>query len=443
LVSVSTDLKADVINTSAATFNDDWALHQQLTNIQNPYANGSAGVWRNDGSFAYQIARNQSNPVTLKSDGTFILEQFNWEQASVEAIPHWIKGNNLTKYSAYSYELENQDVLGIYSAALYDYGGHLPSANGVNMRNDEMAFTSFEYLDHQSSGNWVFGDQPTQAYTSYEVVAAQNYIAIVKASLDDVSQASVVDVASRALIAPFPHANANFIQDDPIVCLQPYPGNSNWSMIVLRRSPYSGLWRGTIRLKNVVSPVAVPVIDNSFAHAGKTSLKITSQQTYKQELLHLDSGKTYFLSGWVSVKNFNLKVPKLADNIGIDIILKDKHGNLLSTTSFQPAGRIIEGWQQIKGSFICPDKNSHLQITFKPGSTGTSWYDDIRIHPNLGNMKSYVYDLKDYKVRAILDEENFASFFYYDQEGNLTVTKKETEEGIKTLSENISYTVEK
>jgi hypothetical protein len=57
-------------------------------------------------------------------------------------------------------------------------------------------------------------------------------------------------------------------------------------------------------------------------------------------------------------------------------------------------------------------------------------------------MKCYVYDLIDYRLRAILDEENFASFFYYDVEGNLYLTKKETEKGIKTLTENVGYQVE-
>jgi hypothetical protein len=57
-------------------------------------------------------------------------------------------------------------------------------------------------------------------------------------------------------------------------------------------------------------------------------------------------------------------------------------------------------------------------------------------------MKSYVYDLSDFKLRAILDEENFASIFFYDKEGNLYLTKKETEEGVKTITQNISYQVE-
>jgi len=37
---------------------------------------------------------------------------------------------------------------------------------------------------------------------------------------------------------------------------------------------------------------------------------------------------------------------------------------------------------------------------------------------------------------------NFASFFFYDAEGNLHLTKKETREGIKTINENVSYQIE-
>src|SRR6185312_15941963 len=129
---------------------------------------------------------------------------------------------------------------------------------------------------------WVFGDQPVPAYSSYEVYAAQNYIAIVKASVDELSQVATVDVFSRGFFGTYFNHATNFIQDDPIVCMQAYPGNPKWSMIVLRRSPFSGMWKGSIRVKNIVTPIAVPVIDNTFAHSGKSSLKISTLQTYKQ-----------------------------------------------------------------------------------------------------------------------------------------------------------------
>ena len=135
--------------------------------------------------------------------------------------------------------------------------------------------------------------------------------------------------------------------------------------------------------------------------------------------------------------------PVLASGLGVDIIAKQKNGQVISTFSFVPAGIVIEGWQQLKGSFVCPANTAYIEIVFKPGSTGTAWYDDLRFHPENGNMKGYVYNLNDFRLQAVSDEENFASYFYYDREGNLHLTKKETTDGIKTLSENISYQVER
>ncbi len=447
LITVGTEVKAEVLSASAATFSDVWPLQYQSAVVSpNGFVNGSDGVWRNDGTYVYDVPRGHSESINISKDGTFDLEQFNWQQSEIEAIPNWIKANTMTEYSPYSYELENRDVLGVYTSALYDYGGHLPSANGVNMRNREMAFTSFEYLDNRSSGNWIFGNQQLPQYYLYEIYSAVGHIAIVKASLAQLNDVQKVDVTARGFLGmlyPGYYKRTHSILDDEIVCMQEYPQNPEWSMIVLRKEPYVGPWRGWIKVRNTVTPALSPDIDNTFGHTGSSSLKITSPKTFKQNLLQLEGGKSYVISMWVSVKNFHPMTPKLSDQIGVELNLKDKNGNNVLSKIFEPSGRIIEGWQQLKGTFTCPVDLLTLEIQFKPGSTGSAWYDDIRLHPEKGNMKAYVYDLKDYRLRAILDEENFASLFYYDQEGNLYTTKKETEAGIKTISENVTYMVEK
>ncbi|HTF21025.1 MAG TPA: PKD domain-containing protein [Chryseolinea sp.] len=446
LISVSTDKKLNVISASAATFSDSWPMQHRINTAGSTgFAIGTDGVWRNEGTYAYDVTRKKSPAVNIATDGTFDLDHFNWEQADANAVPHWIKANTMTEYSPYSYELENRDVLGVYAAALYDYGGHLPSANGVNMRNNEMAFTGFEHLDQQSSGNWVFGTQALPAYYLYDVYSANKNIAIVRASLEQLENVNQVDVSSRPLTVSIftpQHDRYNFIADNEIVCMQPYPNNPQWSMIVLRKSPYPGLWKGTVKVKNQVTPVAMPDVNNAIAHSGTASLRVSAQTTFEQPLIRLDSGRAYYVNAWVSVNNSQVPIPKLADNLGFNVVLKDKNGVSQLTKVFEPSGNIIEGWQQIKGTFVCPYNGLKVSIGFRPGGTGTAWYDDLRLHPEKGNMKSYVYDLKDYRLRAILDEENFATFFYYDQEGNLYLTKKETERGVVTISENISYMVE-
>jgi Leucine-rich repeat (LRR) protein len=444
LLEAETDIKEEVITASASTFSDVWPLLQDNAAIDgmNSFMNGTSGVWRNDGAYVYNTERKKSEAVNIAKDGTFTLENFNWDFAEYDMIPKWIKANNMTLYSPYSYELENRDVLGVYSAALYDYGGHLPSANGVNMRYAEMAFTSFEYLDGKVSGNWMFGTQSTLKNKTYKVFNANSNMAIVEMSLKELGTVQKVDVIGRRKIG-FGKRRSIYIKDDEIVCSQPYPNNPEWTILVLKQAPSIGVWKGSIVVKKDVPPVVNPDIDNNVAHSGKSSLKVTTSKIFTQNLLSLDSAKSYYVTCWVSVNDPNVATPILADNLGFDIVVKNRDGLVVATNTFQPTGAIIEGWQQIRGSFTCPVNNSLIEITFKPGSKGTAWYDDLRLHPEKGNMKSYVYNLSDYRLQAILDEENFASFFYYDAEGNLYLTKKETEEGVKTISENISYQREK
>jgi hypothetical protein len=207
--------------------------------------------------------------------------------------------------------------------------------------------------------------------------------------------------------------------------------------------PAAGVWTGMLRIKNLINSNGTPVLDNTHFHSGKRSLRINAQTTFKQELLKLEAGKRYFVSAWVSVGNVNVATPTLASGLGFNIILRQKTGELVSTEPFAPAGQVIEGWQQIRGSFVVPIDQPAIELVFNPGSLGTAWYDDLRLHPENGNMKSYVYNLLDYRLSAILDEENFASYFFYDAEGNLYLTKKETRDGVKTLTENITYQVER
>jgi YD repeat-containing protein len=53
-------------------------------------------------------------------------------------------------------------------------------------------------------------------------------------------------------------------------------------------------------------------------------------------------------------------------------------------------------------------------------------------------MKSFVYDDRNMRLMAELDENGFATFYEYDDEGLLIRVKKETERGVMTLKETRS-----
>ncbi|MCE3226614.1 MAG: hypothetical protein K0S32_1165 [Bacteroidetes bacterium] len=103
------------------------------------------------------------------------------------------------------------------------------------------------------------------------------------------------------------------------------------------------------------------------------------------------------------------------------------------------ANKIIEGWQKIEEPFNIPFGTTHLNLGLvNLGGTGAPdvYFDDIRIFPKDGQMKTYVYDPLSMRLSAILDENNYATFYEYDEEGKLIRIKKETEKGIMTIQES-------
>lgn len=146
-----------------------------------------------------------------------------------------------------------------------------------------------------------------------------------------------------------------------------------------------------------------------------------------------DPGK-YIVSAWVKVGND----PKVADysNAYIKLLMTTNTGR--SEIKLRPKGKIIEGWQRISSEITIPQGIVRMGIDFvnaENAPTGTrTFFDDFRIYPIDGLMKSYVYD-KNNRLMAELDENNYATFYEYDEEGNLVRIKKETERGIVTIKE--------
>jgi hypothetical protein len=144
-------------------------------------------------------------------------------------------------------------------------------------------------------------------------------------------------------------------------------------------------------------------------------------------------GNKYLVSAWVreeTVKPIKYTEP------GIYMKL---NGPGTALGPFLPTGKIIDGWQKIEQEFLVPDGTYSIEVTLKNTNAASSqavYFDDIRIMPFKGSMKSYVYDPYTQKLVAELDENNYATFYEYDEEGSLVRVKKETERGIMTIKEN-------
>jgi hypothetical protein len=444
-IQVKSDQRLKILNSSASTLADGWVLPYEESALSgmNPFLSGERGIWRQEGEYVYKAQREQSPTISIATDGTFTMDYFNWQQASVNAIPSWIKANTITNYSAYSFELENKDVLNVYSAALYDYNGQLISAEGTNMRNHEMAFTSFETTSGNMTGNFTIGTQATQTYLTVPVIDGFSHMATVPLALSSLTSVTVADVNAfrrEPLVSYGRGVTSNTIKNNPIVCKVAYNPNPAYSSIVFDGAPLLGSWSGNIVLRTPVTPTITATTSPTKAHTGARSLMITNLQNIPQPQFKLDQGKTYYVSAWVTVPTPDATLATYPSTIAIDVVVKNAGGTPVATTVIPLRGPIVDGWQQVNGTFTVGIPDSKIDINFRAGTSGAiAYFDDLRLHPNNGVMKSYVYDLKDFRLTSILDDQNYASFFYYDDEGNVYLVKKETERGRKTISENVTH----
>lgn len=144
-------------------------------------------------------------------------------------------------------------------------------------------------------------------------------------------------------------------------------------------------------------------------------------------------GERYWISAWVREEHASQMLS-----------YSDAHINLGFTGAgtsidFYPEGEIIDGWQRIVGEFVIPVNTTALDIDLvNSHSTINAYFDDIRIHPFNASMKSYVYDPETLWLTAELDDNNYATFYEYNKEGELTRIKKETARGIMTIQESRS-----
>jgi hypothetical protein len=142
-------------------------------------------------------------------------------------------------------------------------------------------------------------------------------------------------------------------------------------------------------------------------------------------------GKKMVISAWARERQSSASIGDTATNYTHNqIVINDG-----SQTTLRPAGPVIEGWQRYEGLYTPSTSATSGSISFV-NSGGTALYiDDIRIHPFNANMKSYVYDPRTLRLSAELDENNYAAFYDYDEEGQLIRVKQETIQGIKTIKE--------
>ncbi len=180
----------------------------------------------------------------------------------------------------------------------------------------------------------------------------------------------------------------------------------------------------------------------------QTCYRLDSSQVIGNALtdsFSLIQSRKMLLSGWVKVGIENCCFPATYDNNSNNITLSfmNSAGAISFIPAFKPSGVIIEGWQRYESVFDVPASATKIFIAMNNTTTGTGtpvYFDDVRVQPYNANMKSFVYHSGNMRLMAELDENNYSSFYEYDDDGVLSRIKKETQMGIKTIKETRAAT---
>ena len=356
----------------------------------NPYVDGFLGNWRPLETKVFQQNRKYvsgifsptNKGVEVKNAGT--LDQFyshwyyNIGSGSWLTNPNgtaWVTANTVTLYDKYGQQLENKDALQRYSAANFDFNGELPSAVASNAMHREIYTNSFEDVNFDP-GTVV---QPC---------------AIAGFNLDRAAVRS--DMAHSGNYAYLlPALNGITLSTN---CYTSPPADNR------------------LLVRNAVGEYNVQKDD--ITQVDKTGV-------YPQGFESL-SGKEYLLDVWVNDGQ--------PSNRGVNVMLTVNNVMVSNLT----CKAVVEGWKLLEARLDASIMTAgDLKINIAPVNA-TVYIDDLRIHPKQSQMKTYVYDDKTLRLMAELDENGFATFYEYDDEGLLVRVKKETEKGIMTLKESRS-----
>ena len=425
-----------VINASVQTYSDTWQRNFSIGELNEltSYLNGTSGDWQGLSSYFFDSDMSFTQQTDLSKDGTFQSYGFSYRFPDLDVVPGWVRSSTTGSLNEDGLAEESVDALGIYSSNLYGYSGANVIASAVNARRDEIMATDFEDFSSPVIGNWRLFQGSEFKPIRAEIISMNRFMAVIDIPMEEINEFNSVSIEAPN---DFDGALPNF-RDTPIICKQPHPTDPDKTVIIIPIGVlpdiFSRQYTRAVFKVSLSTPETL-LFDSNYAHTGVSSMKIVNTtETISQDLIKLSEAKRYTLSAWVSDGASTVNV--ISDpNQFIEIIAENQAGVSLGTQRFYPEVTSIGKWKRVTGIFEVPDGTKGIKVKFSKGTSAALWVDDIRIVPADAMMKSYVYDKKTLRLAAILDEENYATTYHYDETGNLRLLKKETEVGIVTITE--------
>jgi hypothetical protein len=363
----------------------------------NPYIYGVLGNWRNHRAYVYYSTRKEQDPypdTDIRSNGEFSTFVPYWKftnnrlNNSQPDTSKWVWNAEATLFNRKGMELENKDPLGRFNSGQYGYNMTLPVAVTQNSKNRNAVFDGFEDYSYKSepcTKDTVCGGLITRAWDVTK------------------SGGTLADTMSHT-------------------------GLYSWRLGTSQNITF------TVPTVTVAQDTALRWLSNQYQAGGScTNLKGVFGNNILYNRFNPLQGTQMVLNVWVREEQ-DCKCEKY-DKHSIKVNFT---GVTVTDITLTPKSNIIDGWQQMEAIFTIPATATGVVLKFSTPATTPLYVDDIRLHPFNANMKSFVYDPVTLRLQAELDENNYAAFYEYDDDGTLIRVKKETIQGVKTIQETRS-----
>jgi YD repeat-containing protein len=384
----------------------------------NPFSIGQRGIWRVLNEYNYLTPRNYSgvnarnsglfNATSLFSSSTLYvpppvpsIRLACWHNPYSYIFPsfsdqNWHLNRAITKYSPNGKEIENVDAVGNYSSAIYGYNEELPVAVAYNARQGDVLSDGFEDYNLLQPKASIL----RQRYSPFNIFTTSSY-------------AFLYNLLNLSPSGSSPSIASNIAHTGTHSLLLPSVS-------------------GATTFQVTVSSVSHPYYYSGLYNSYYSYLPYSAASEYLS--FGFSPARKYILSFWMQPSS---GVTSTTTDFGIPSgcsVSATIAGTTIPIATFARKSNIIDGWQQFQAIFNVPSTATDVRLIL-PASC---YFDDFRIQPAEANMKSFVYNAINEKLIATLDENNFATMYEYDQEGNLVRQQKETAKGIMTVSESRS-----
>jgi len=355
----------------------------------NPYLRGVLGVWNKKMDYTFLVNRNNNsysdiNSINLKTDGSY--ESFNkfWNYSS-----GWNKSGDITGWQ-WTAQANKHDI----------------SVGGIESVNPLNIFTSYSYGLNNTTAEMVCDNSP------YKQIGFENF------EDDYYLSAIFIKECNSEHFDLTPS-----IEDGTITSRWAHTGNYSMQ---LEESGVTSYY-----LEDLIPEIVTrTTYETPFTISDKDCLPQFSPDK------NAETAKKFLIDYWVKETDFiNDNVLDAGTKVVFDVTLDEV--SILDVGS-EKISDPIDGWRRHEYTFtVAEESTGEFEIIFTNTGTGTYpvYIDDIKVQPFEAISMTYVYDNRTQRLMAELDANHYATFYEYDEDGQLIRVKKETERGIMTIQE--------